>query len=606
MIITSVKIENFKSIDKIEIPFDKVGDSYTKIFVGINESGKSNILEALSFFDVPKRNASYDHFCNQKVKDERSCHIDFHLVLEDNEKELLNNYLKEFVSTEHDVKFDLTNITKNVFLLPSSTQFLSYYIYSVSYNGSYYIKPVQLKGKMFSVVDEEHKTDGYEKLTRSVFEKYFKDIVSDFFKKYEPSVSVWNPSSKDLLYNVNLNSLKNNISSNKPLYNIFKLSGYGDEKSIIAIIDKVSNPRSRSRLISKLSESLNNYIDKVWENQIDLVVDITETGNFSLLIKDKGAENIHDRFSIADRSQGAQHFLSIILSLSLATNNHEKKNELIVIDEPEVHLHPSGIRNLAQELLKIGHENYMFIATHSPFMIDKNHKERHCIVKKNSKAITELNWIKDSDNIIDDEVLRDAFGIDVYRDLLNPHSVLVEGASDKLLLKKALTCMNHSNIGITNGHGSNITTLVSKLNYDDLKVVVVLDDDEDGRRDKEKIIQVGGLYTSENVFTIRELVSEIVENGTIEDALDPAFVKAQFEKYYKSRYKKDIVFEVKTTRPILIQIIELLNREGVYSKWDMDAFKKQLSEEFKPNKSSLSSKNGLLEKLANSIVEKLK
>lgn len=56
----------------------------------------------------------------------------------------------------------------------------------------------------------------------------------------------------------------------------------------------------------------------------------------------------------------------------------------------------------------------------------------------------------------------------------------------------------------------------------------------------------------------------------------------------------------------MIQIIELLNREGVYSKWDMDAFKKQLSEEFKPNKSSLSSKNGLLEKLANSIVEKLK
>lgn len=606
MIITSVKIENFKSIDKIEIPFDKVGDSYTKIFVGINESGKSNILEALSYFDVPKQNASYDHFCNQKVEDERSCHIDFHLVLEDKEKELLNNYLKEFVSTEHDVIFDLTNIIKNVFLVPNSTQFLSYYIYSINYNGNYYIKPIQLKGKMFSIVDEEHKTDDYEKLTRSVFEKCFKDVISDFFKKYEPNVSVWKPSSKDLLYNVNLNSLKNNISSNKPLYNIFKLSGYGDEKSIVAIIDKVSNPRSRSRLISKLSESLNNYIEKVWENQIDLVVDITETGNFSLLIKDKGADNIHDRFSIADRSQGAQHFLSIILSLSLSTNNHEKKNELIVIDEPEVHLHPSGIRNLAQELLKIGHENYVFIATHSPFMIDKNHKERHCIVKKNSKAITELKWIKDSDNIIDDEVLRDAFGIDVYRDLLNPHSVLVEGASDKLLLKKAFACMNHSSIGITNGHGSNITTLVSKLNYDDLRVVVVLDDDEDGRRDKEKIIQVGGLYTTENVFTIRELVSEIVDNGTIEDTLDSAFVKAQFEKYYKSKFKKDVVFEVQTNRPILIQITELLNREGVYSKWDMDAFKKQLSEEFKPNKSSLSSKNGLLEKLANSIIEKLK
>ena len=50
MIIKKVVIDNFKSIDHIELDFDKVGNSYTKIFVGLNESGKSNILEALSFF----------------------------------------------------------------------------------------------------------------------------------------------------------------------------------------------------------------------------------------------------------------------------------------------------------------------------------------------------------------------------------------------------------------------------------------------------------------------------------------------------------------------------------------------------------------------------
>ena len=37
MKITNVRIENFKSIKKMEIPFDKVGNSYTKIFVGVNE-----------------------------------------------------------------------------------------------------------------------------------------------------------------------------------------------------------------------------------------------------------------------------------------------------------------------------------------------------------------------------------------------------------------------------------------------------------------------------------------------------------------------------------------------------------------------------------------
>jgi len=609
MIITSVKIENFKSLDKIEIPFDKVGDSYTKIFVGINESGKSNILEALSFFDTPKQNVSYDQYCNQKLEDGKDCDLKFYMEFEEGEREALVKTIKSIVKTELDLKIEIKpQLYKVLYLRPNGTQFHAFYVYDIKLqNQNLFIKKVpSYGGDVFSIVDSNNKSATCEELNKDNFIKYFGDIITDFIKRNEPSVSIWKPTNKDLLYNVNLLEYKNNIIANKPLYNIFKLSGYKDEKAISNIIDKVSIPKSRSKLKDKLADSLNTYIAKVWENQIDFVIDITETGNFTLFIKDKGKENIYDRFSITDRSQGAQHFLSLILSLSLSANNHEKRNELIIIDEPETHLHPSGIRNLAQELLRIGRENYMFIATHSPFMIDKNHKERHCIVKKNSKAITELNWIKDSDNIIDDEVLRDAFGIDVYRDLLNPHSVLVEGASDKLLLKKAFACLNHSNIGITNGHGSNITTLASKLNYDDLKVVVVLDDDEDGRRDKEKILQIGGLYTNDNVFTIRELVSEVVDNGTIEDSLDPAFVKVQFEKLYKSKFKKDIDFEVQTTRPILIQIIELLNREGVYSKWDMDEFKKQLSEEFKPNKSSLSSKNGLLEKLANSIVEKLK
>lgn len=606
MIITKVVIENFKSIDKLEIPFDKVGDSYTKIFVGVNESGKSNILEALSYFDEPKEQVSYEHFCNQKLDDEKSSNVFFFLDFENNEEKDLKKYINSFVNTECNVQFIIKNVRKNVYLTSNSSQFHHIYFYDVEINDTFFIKQSRVPGKSkIIIVDAEHKDSTYEKLSTSNFRDYFNDIITDFFKKKEPRVSVWKPASKEMLYNVNLLSIKNNISSNKALYNVFKLGGYEGESVIGNVIDRVTNPSSRSKLASKLTVSLNEYISRVWNNNMDLIIDITETGNFSLLIKDKGEDNIHDRFSISDRSQGAQHFLSIILSLSLAANNHDRKNELILIDEPEVHLHPSGIRDLSKELLKIGQDNYVFLATHSPFMIDKRHKERHFIVKKNRKAISEVKRIKDSDNIIDDEVLRDAFGMDVYKDLLNPHSVLVEGSSDKIIIQKALDCLGEKNIGITNGHGSNITTLVSKLNYEDLSVLVVLDDDEDGRKDKEKILKVGGLYSINNVFTIRDLVSEVVDNGTIEDTLDQSFVKSQFKKFYKSKYNKDAEIEILATRPVIVQIIEFLKQEKHYSQWDMDAFKKQLSEEFSPNKTSISSSNPLLKKLAENIVQKL-
>ncbi len=606
MRINKVLIDNFKSIDKQEIPFDKVGDSYTKIFVGINESGKSNILEALSYLDIPKEKCEYEHFCNQKIEDDRYCSVSYFFDFEDIEQEQLNNKIKSLISTDKDVEFEFINIYKNVFLGHKQTQFLSFYLYSVRFNNKkLFFKTSHDNGKVITFVDEEHKTDGCEKMTEDVFKKFFNDIVEAFIKEHEPKVSVWKSSNKDLLYNVNLKMFKNNISSNKPLYNIFKLSGFENDNAIINAIDKATSPSNRSRLCSKLTKSLSDYINKVWDNKIDLIIDITEMGNFSILIKDKGEENVHDRFSISERSQGAQHFLSIILSLSLAANNHERKNELILIDEPEVHLHPSGIRDLSKELLKIGHDNYVFLATHSPFMIDKKNKERHFIVKKNKKAISEVFRIKDSDNLIDDEVLRDAFGMDVYKDLLNPHSILVEGSTDKIILHKALECLGHKNIGITNGHGSNITTLVSKLNFDDMSILVVLDDDDDGRKDKGKILKVGGLYSTENVFTIRDLVGEIVDNGTIEDTLDINFVKTQFEKYYKSKYNKASGFEIQSSRPVLQQIIEFLKQEELYSQWDMDAFKKQLSESFSPNNTSLGSKNILLKKLADKIVEKL-
>lgn len=607
MYISKVKIKNFKSIKEIEIPFDKVGDSYTKIFVGINESGKSNILEALSYFDVPQEEVDFDHFCNQKMTDEEFCDIYFILEYEDGEAENIQKAIREAINTDIDIKIDIYNMDKNVYLEKDTSSFKYIYNYDVNlYEQNLYIKTSKISGKdVISVIGEEQ--DGYELLTNDNFSNYFEDIVSRFIKEHEPAVSVWEPSSKYLLYDADLNTFKNKPYSNKPLYNIFKLSGYKDEKAISGEINKVMNSRSRSVLKDKLNESLNEYIGKVWSNSIDLIIEITETGKFSLLIKDKGNENKHDRLSITARSQGAQHFLSLILSLSLETKNQERKNELILIDEPEVHLHPSGIRDLAKELLKIGQDNFVFLATHSPFMIDKSHKERHFIVKKDKKATTELKRIKDSDNIIDDEVLREAFGIDVYRDLLNPHSILVEGASDKILLQKTLNCLGHNNIGITNGHGSNITTLVSKLNYDDIHIVVVVDDDEDGRKDKEKILKIGGAYTDKNVFTIRDLVGEIVDKGSIEDTLDSGFVKARFVKYCKDTYNKDIDFDVDSAQPIIKQITDLLKaNKKLFNKWDVDAFKKLLSDEFNPNKKSLEEKNPLLKKLTEKIVEKIK
>ncbi len=611
MKINKVIIDNFKSIDHIELDFDKVGDSYTKIFVGINESGKSNILEALSYFKVPNKKVSFESYCNQKIEDRNDSSILFELELEN---AVIKIAITDGIGKTREIGVSLSKLAKKVFLSRGTNQFTSTYNYdTVLLDDNLYIKNIQTidqyrrnRVNSQTIVTESEKDENSEPLTIEYVLQKFKNEIDDYIQKNESIVSVWHPTPDYTLSNVNLNAFSQNIDSNKPLRNIFYLSGYKDQQAVAEAINRVSIPKNRSILSSKLNKAINDYISKVWSNKINIIIEITETGALSFLIKDQGVENEHNRFEITERSQGAQQFLSLILSLSLESENLDRKNELILIDEPEVHLHPSGIRDLSRELLKVGHENYVFLATHSPFIIDKNHKGRHYIVKKNKKAITEIVRIKDGDNIIDDEVLNEAFGINVYQDLLNPHSILVEGASDKIILQKTFSLLGREDIGITNGHGTNIDSIASKMNFDNISVLVVTDDDNDGKKYKDRIIKTGGVFSENNVFTIRDLEGGIVNQGTIEDALGVDYIKSQFQKYYKNRFDEDLLdFDLDKNKPVISQIVEFLKQKRKYSSWDMDAFKKQVSDDFKPSKSALDKKFILLKSIAEKIIENL-
>ncbi len=614
MIIKKATINNFKSIENVELDFDKVGNSYTKIFVGLNESGKSNILEALSYYNVPEGNYSFKDLCNQKFIDDTEC-LDITFQLDFEEKEDYNMQFKETYNSHPDFIFTLKNITKKIYLKRDSNSFVSQFKWDIElpstkfYTSNIPHNPL-IMGEPNYTIDKVRIYDPTEDtlLTQERFKKLYNEFIENYIKEHEPKVSIWNSSDRYLITAVDLKQYANDINSNKPLKNIFNLGGIKDEHISKVIKDIQTSSKDRSRYVSKLNNSLNRYIHEIWNNNINILIEITETAYFSILIIDKGKENEDNRFTMLERSQGAKQFLSLILSLSLETKNQERKNELILIDEPEVHLHPSGIRDLSKELLKIGQDNYIFLATHSPFIIDKQHPKRHYIVKKNNKAITEITRIEDANNLLDDEVLKEAFGINVYRDLLIPHRVLVEGASDKKILKKAFEILGRNDIGIKNGCGNNIVTLSSNLNFEGISMLVIVDDDEEGQLDKEKIIKIGGVFNKKNVFTIHDLVNDIIQNGTIEDTLDPQFVVSTFKEFYKETFNKTTDFTLRKGIPVIPQIESKMKGEEenrAIRRTNMNLFKANLAEKFFSAETNQSEGNERLYKLAQSIIMEL-
>lgn len=619
MKITKIKIENFKSIKEIEFDVKKYGNSYTTMLVGINESGKSNVLEAMSYLATPEDEFDYNTIHCQK--DEATDPIDLWFFLEFEKKQTYLDEVRSGVENGDLLDFEIENLVKNVYLQSGDTSFSDDFSFDVKkLSKGLFVKEIQkvvtnTKGQTITVKsitlsktnDEE---ESFEELTSESFEEYFSGKIKDTARKYEPIVSYWSPSEEYLVSEVDLNTFKDDVNSNIPLKHIFYIAGFDDPEKVESEINKISNISLRRKLAGTLGKKATEYVKNIWKHDIIVDIEIAESGSCVVSIRDGGKDNEFNYHKMTARSEGFKQFMSLILSLSIETKTSKRVNNLILIDEPEAHLHPSGIRDLRNELLSIGENNYLFVSTHSPFLVDRVNKERNVIIKKNKSASTQKIEIDQNTDIIDDEVLREAFGIEVYKDLLNPHSILVEGSSDKKIIQKALITKDLKGYGITNGHGSNIDTLASKLNDSNLSLLVILDDDSDGKEYKEKILKIGGSFSDTNVFTIRDLVGGVVEGGTIEDVLDTGFVESKLREVFAQDFpgdQYDLTFDV--TQPFVKQVkIQLQQKRKTNQEIDglLENLKIIISDDVTFTKTSLQNNFPLLDSLVGEINKKLK
>lgn len=606
MKITKIKIENFKSIKEIEFDLKKYGSSYATILVGINESGKSNILDAMSYLDTPEGEFDYNVIHNQKDEDNNPVDFWFSLVFE--QKQTCLEEVRKGIENGELLDFEITNIVKNVYLQDGETVFSD----DFSYETKFVSRGLFIKNTgegVFTLSKENDSEESFQELTQEVFVEFFSSKIKNIIRRYEPKVSLWRPSKEYLVSEVDLNEFKEKIHSNIPLRHIFYIAGFGDAEKIKSAIERIGNSSLRRKLASKLGSEATEYVKNIWKHNIVIDIEITESGTCTVSIRDDGRVNEHNFHKMTVRSEGFKQFMSLILSLSVETKLSKRKNNLILIDEPEAHLHPSGIRDLRKELLAIGKNNYLFVSTHSPFLVDRKDKERNIIIKKNKSAETEKIEIDKNTDIIDDEVLRESFGIEIYKDLLNPHSILVEGASDKKILQKSFTIKGWKKYGVTNGHGSNVDTLASKLNDTDISILVILDDDEDGKGYKKKIIKIGGSYSAFNVVTIRDLVGDIVDGGTIEDTLGSNFVGSKVREVYESNFEgEEYDLALVDTSPFLEQVRTYLHQKQKARKvidTFLEELKIKISDNFDPTQTAFTENFPLLDSLITEIDNKL-
>ena len=111
MKLDKIEISNFKSIEKLEFNIQKYGGSYTTMLLGINEAGKSNILQAMSFLETPEDGPDYLSFHNQKDDDDSDIDITFNFSFK--HKDTYRKEIRSLIKNGDLLDFELINIHKN-------------------------------------------------------------------------------------------------------------------------------------------------------------------------------------------------------------------------------------------------------------------------------------------------------------------------------------------------------------------------------------------------------------------------------------------------------------------------------------------------------------
>lgn len=567
----SFRIKNYKAIKDLTIEVDK--PKLTPI-IGLNETGKSSILQAVFSFDYTNDDQYNGEFVNisyiKNKFDNKSLpeieaeieNIDTNIIVENALNYFMEEKKEEFLKMSR-YKREI-GFREKEYLKPIKELILTKLkkIFSNSYNtlkikrtfniGNLYYT---LENINFETIDEKINTNGYYNeeiniycglsefreiviksivydLPNIIYIDDFKDIVPEEIKKG----SQWYPYIEEIFE-------KNNE-------NIDKFSKYDlpDRQTVLADIKDDLN-ESLSQLWDKMhiSQTIRNEfrtldIDLRFENNIFqfLVVDLRE--------KRENGKSREVVFPINMRSKGFQWFFNFFIKMKYnwKHTDDEDYGSIILLDEPGVYLHTTFQSELVKVLRDLSKNNIIFYTTHLENMVNPKVVKiaEINVAKRNNEIVTieKITKIDDNKNLGEITPIINALKIDNFPLVhYNEKIIITEGMTDKIFLNLLQEAeLLDKSIKVIPGSGvSNLGTLISLSIGITSKYVVIFDNDEAGREHFENYKKNFG--DEESKKWILHKLAERKDNIVLEDYYSNE-MKEIIEKYIdKKDYKTGLL-----------------------------------------------------------------
>ena len=379
MKLQKITIKNFRSIEEQSLEIKEIGGSYTYALIGVNESGKSSFLEATALFE-----GGAPDFPDDFHDETKPVEVIFHYELETVDKdELRDDLISKGFDDKAVAKASVKEVDIRIFFSP--------------------IANTQRQKEDIPVLEKEVWPDYTLQGTAAIkkekgvevadfnLREYFATFLPEHFWQYSHRAVFWRSEDRYLISTpVDLDvfaTQKEKLSV--PLANCFQLAGITD---IPGAIQKMkTSPADSRNLQDKLSDKVTDHIKKVWPNHpIRIKFQINGT-QLTFLVEDEGVK--YKVKTTSQRSDGFRQLISFLLTISAQNSAAKLSNTLLLLDEPETHLHPQAQEYLKDELIRISKgkdDNIVIYATHSNYMIDKSHIDRCFRVIKGKDCKTEI------------------------------------------------------------------------------------------------------------------------------------------------------------------------------------------------------------------------
>lgn len=587
MKLTKYRVTKFRSVqDSNWIDCDNV-----TTLVGVNESGKSNLLLALWKLN-PARAGKIDILHDMPVSElsslrkhpEDVCFITAVFLID----EISAQYISDTVGCE---------------CTPGSLVEVSRY-----YDGKYNVSfpsgnpaPIQSKDENGNPVAGEYNP---QKLNDAVVHEipkfvYYSNYGNLSTKIYLPNVITWLRGGTVTGIDIN----EDQVRTLRVLFDFVNLDpqevlDLGKDPKILAMqrtrnsnfaptaeeIRKAEDDKEqRSILLQSASGRLTREF-KDWWKQGEYKFRFEADGDyFRIWVSDSIRT---DEVGLELRSTGLQWFLSFYL-IFLVESQNQHKNAILLLDEAGLTLHPLAQKDLSQFFDNLALNNQIINTTHSPFIVDTANIDRCRVVYVDNHGYTvassDLRQGADALNERSIYAVHAAMGLSVSDIMLQGcQSIVVEGPSDQFylnaiksfLIREKIIAPKQEMVFIPSGGVKGVPGVVSIIcGKNEQLPYVLLDSDSSGSGAKNKLLS--GLYhdSAERILEVSDFCK--ISHSEVEDLLPFTLLERGINRLFMS--VEDFYFTdvYDSQKPIIPQIEAFATQHNVNlpKGWKVDIAK---------------------------------